>query len=275
MPNSALEGMGTTLTVMLSSGTRLGLAHVGDSRAYLLRDGEFSQITHDQTLVQRMVDEGRITVEQAETHPQRSLLTQALDGRAGSSPTSRSAKPGAAIATCCAATGSPASLARADRARPSPIPDADRPPTGSSTSRSPAGAPDNVTVVIADVVDDSAGLPVIPLVGGAAAESDAVPSAAAALVLPGGASLTQEERLAKREASRRSRPPADPPDLSDRPGDHRRLPASVRCRRDPTDRNAPGQRRPDGRPAVDAAAGIGGPFPLPSPASSSSSPPVC
>ena len=59
--NSALDGMGTTLTAMLSSGTRLGLAHVGDSRAYLLRDGEFSQLTHDQTLVQRMVDEGRIT----------------------------------------------------------------------------------------------------------------------------------------------------------------------------------------------------------------------
>ena len=81
--NSSLDGMGTTLTAMLSSGTRLGLAHVGDSRAYLLRDGEFSQLTHDQTLVQRMVDEGRITPEQAETHPQRSLLTQALDGRAG------------------------------------------------------------------------------------------------------------------------------------------------------------------------------------------------
>ncbi len=79
--NAALDGMGTTLTVMLSSGTRLGLAHVGDSRAYLLRDGEFSQLTHDQTLVQRMVDEGRISPEQAETHPA-ALAVDAGTGRA-------------------------------------------------------------------------------------------------------------------------------------------------------------------------------------------------
>ncbi|MET9441355.1 Stp1/IreP family PP2C-type Ser/Thr phosphatase [Streptomyces sp. NPDC006610] len=73
-----LEGMGTTLTALLWTGRRLGLVHVGDSRAYLLRDGVLTQITQDHTWVQRLVDEGRITEEEATTHPQRSLLMRAL-----------------------------------------------------------------------------------------------------------------------------------------------------------------------------------------------------
>ncbi len=73
-----LEGMGTTLTALLWTGQRLGLVHVGDSRAYLLRDGLLTQITQDHTWVQRLVDEGRITEEEATTHPQRSLLMRAL-----------------------------------------------------------------------------------------------------------------------------------------------------------------------------------------------------
>ncbi|GAA3093673.1 Stp1/IreP family PP2C-type Ser/Thr phosphatase [Streptomyces goshikiensis] len=64
-----LEGMGTTLTALLWTGQRLGLVHVGDSRAYLLRDGLLTQITQDHTWVQRLVDEGRITEEEATTHP--------------------------------------------------------------------------------------------------------------------------------------------------------------------------------------------------------------
>ncbi len=73
-----LEGMGTTLTALLWTGQRLGLVHVGDSRAYLLRDGVLTQITKDHTWVQRLVDENRITEEEATTHPQRSLLMRAL-----------------------------------------------------------------------------------------------------------------------------------------------------------------------------------------------------
>lgn len=73
-----LEGMGTALTALLWTGQRLGLVHVGDSRAYLLRDGVLTQITQDHTWVQRLVDEGRITEEEATTHPQRSLLMRAL-----------------------------------------------------------------------------------------------------------------------------------------------------------------------------------------------------
>ncbi|MCO8277575.1 protein phosphatase 2C domain-containing protein [Actinoplanes sp. TRM 88003] len=79
--NPQLEGMGTTLTAVLFSGSKFGMVHIGDSRAYLLRNGEFAQITKDDTYVQMLVDEGRVSPEEASSHPQRSLLTRALDGR--------------------------------------------------------------------------------------------------------------------------------------------------------------------------------------------------
>jgi len=72
------RGMGTTLTAVLVEGRRLHLAHVGDSRAYLLRSGRLRQLTDDHTLVQHLVDEGQITREQAATHPQRSIITRAI-----------------------------------------------------------------------------------------------------------------------------------------------------------------------------------------------------
>jgi PPM family protein phosphatase len=75
-----LTGMATTITAVLLSGTSLALAHAGDSRAYLARQGEVTQITRDDTYVQGLVDQGCITPEQAETHPQRSLVTRVLQG---------------------------------------------------------------------------------------------------------------------------------------------------------------------------------------------------
>jgi PPM family protein phosphatase len=74
----AVSGMGTTLTAALVDGERVRIAHVGDSRAYLLRDHELHQLTQDHTLVHRMVEEGEISESEAETHPQRSVLTRAL-----------------------------------------------------------------------------------------------------------------------------------------------------------------------------------------------------
>lgn len=70
----------TTLTAMLWSGSRLALVHIGDTRAYLLRNGELFQITHDHTYVQSLVDAGGLTPEEAASHPQRSLLVRALTG---------------------------------------------------------------------------------------------------------------------------------------------------------------------------------------------------
>jgi PPM family protein phosphatase len=73
-----VAGMGTTLTAALLEGDRLRLAHVGDSRAYLLRDGELRMLTEDHTLVHQMVRQGEITEAEAERHPQRSIVTRAL-----------------------------------------------------------------------------------------------------------------------------------------------------------------------------------------------------
>jgi PPM family protein phosphatase len=84
--NPAVEGMGTTLTALFWSDGHAAVCHIGDSRGYLLRDGELYQITHDHTLVQSLVDEGRITAADVATHPQRSLLLRALDGRSIAEP---------------------------------------------------------------------------------------------------------------------------------------------------------------------------------------------
>jgi PPM family protein phosphatase len=76
------EGMGTTLTALLlsSTGSCLALGHVGDSRAYLLRDGLLEQVTKDDTYVQVLVDEGVISAEQASSHPRRAVVTKAVQG---------------------------------------------------------------------------------------------------------------------------------------------------------------------------------------------------
>ena len=84
--NPAVEGMGTTLTALFWSDGHAAVCHIGDSRGYLLREGELYQITHDHTLVQSLVDEGRITAADVATHPQRSLLLRALDGRSIAEP---------------------------------------------------------------------------------------------------------------------------------------------------------------------------------------------
>nr|WP_276544135.1 PP2C family serine/threonine-protein phosphatase [Brevibacterium luteolum] len=80
-----LAGMGTTVTALLRAGSKLALAHIGDSRGYLLRDGELDLVTHDHTFVQMLVDEGRITAEEAEHHPQRSVVMRVL-GDVGAAP---------------------------------------------------------------------------------------------------------------------------------------------------------------------------------------------
>jgi serine/threonine protein phosphatase PrpC len=76
--DESLQGMGTTMTAVVISGDTAFIAHVGDSRCYLIRGGTISQLSRDHTLVARMVSEGRLTPEQAEAHPQRSVLTRAL-----------------------------------------------------------------------------------------------------------------------------------------------------------------------------------------------------
>lgn len=76
--NRELKGMGTTITACLKQGSNLFIAHVGDSRAYLLRNGNISQLTQDHSLVQELLRNGGINEEQALQHPQRNVLTRAL-----------------------------------------------------------------------------------------------------------------------------------------------------------------------------------------------------
>ena len=76
-----LDGMGTTFCGAMFDGSQFAITHVGDSRCYLLRDGALRQLTHDHSWVQQLIDEGRITSKQAETHPHRSLITRVLNGQ--------------------------------------------------------------------------------------------------------------------------------------------------------------------------------------------------
>lgn len=86
LADPGLEGLGTTLTAVLWSGSQLALGHVGDSRAYLLRDGELFLLTQDHTYVRSLVAEGKLSEQEAAVHPQRQLLLRALDAATDSEP---------------------------------------------------------------------------------------------------------------------------------------------------------------------------------------------
>jgi PPM family protein phosphatase len=173
----SVEGMGTTVTAMMFDGDTIGLAHIGDSRAYLLRDGELSQLTADHTFVQGLVDEGRITAVEARTHPHRSLLLRALDGRHDAEPdlTTFEVLPGDRLLVC--------SDGLCGYVDDEVIAQALRNGTPDSAALEllqlalDAGGPDNITTVVGDVVDEStpvdpgsAAAAVGPMVVGAAAE---------------------------------------------------------------------------------------------------------
>src|SRR3954466_1209131 len=76
--DESLHGMGTTTTAAYVDDDEVVIAHVGDSRAYLLRDGDLIRLTRDHSLVGELVERGKLTEEQAESHPQRSVITRAL-----------------------------------------------------------------------------------------------------------------------------------------------------------------------------------------------------
>jgi protein phosphatase len=168
--NPALDGMGTTVTALLRAGSRFGLVHVGDSRGYLLRDGELVQVTHDHTFVQRLVDEGRITAEEATHHPQRSLLIRALDGRGDVELdlSVREARVGDRYLLCSDGLSGVVSEQTIRDTLREGDPDAAAHALVELALR--GGGPDNVTVVVADVVDVEDLPSDIPTVVGAATE---------------------------------------------------------------------------------------------------------
>jgi serine/threonine protein phosphatase PrpC len=167
-----LTGMGTTITALLRTGARLALAHIGDSRAYLLRDGELVQITRDHTFVQRLVDDGRLTPEEAEQHPQRSVLMRVLSDVVDDVEpdlSMREARIGDRYLLCSDGLSGVVSFETLrDTLAAGKDPAATCEQLVQLALR--GGAPDNVTCIVADVVEATGGPPTdtVPSVVGAA-----------------------------------------------------------------------------------------------------------
>lgn len=201
-----LEGMGTTLTAILFAGNRLGLVHIGDSRGYLMRDGELAQITKDDTFVQTLVDEGRITAEEAHSHPQRSLIMRALTGHEVE-PTliMREARVGDRYLLCSDGLSDPVSQETIAEALQ--IPDVAQSADRLIELALRGGGPDNVTVVVADVVDYGVGQTQPILAGAVSGDDDqSTPPNTAA----GRASAFNPKRVAAAAAKRPAVEPEPP-----------------------------------------------------------------
>ena len=171
--NPAVEGMGTTLTALFWSDGHAALCHIGDSRGYLLREGELYQITHDHTLVQSLVDEGRISADDVSTHPQRSLLLRALDGRSVAEPdlSVHDGQAGDRYLLCSDGL----SRVVSDETLRETLASIEDPEAVTRQLIELAlhgGGPDNITCIVADVVDTATSrLPAVgtPVLAGAAA----------------------------------------------------------------------------------------------------------
>ena len=167
-----LDGMGTTLIALLRARDKIVMAHIGDSRAFLARDGVVTQITKDHSFVQNLVDEGRISATEATTHPQRSLVTRVLTGAHDDEPDLVVRQGRIGDRYLIASDGLTDYVARdtVDEVLTT-VPDPGDCADQLVALALRAGAPDNVTVVVGDLVDmDRAGTPPTqPQVVGAAA----------------------------------------------------------------------------------------------------------
>jgi PPM family protein phosphatase len=170
--DKSLEGMGTTVTALLEDGDVVHLAHVGDSRAYLLRGGELSQLTEDHTLVQELVKQGKLRPEDAKRHPQGSIITRALGADADLQVDTATFKivPGDRLLLCTdglTAVVDPATIRNVLlRTR-----DAQQAAERLVAMANEQGGPDNVTVVVLDSGGVRADTETIDPTGDLAAES--------------------------------------------------------------------------------------------------------
>ncbi len=168
--NPALSGTSTTATVAIFDGTRLGMGHVGDSRAYLLRGGELRQLTKDHTFVQTLIDDGQITEEESRVHPHRNLILRAVDGIHDLEPDLFEVplEVGDRLLFC-----SDGACGVLDNARLEDIlgtGNADYAAVELVRASLAAGSTDNVTCLVADLVEGEPDLEVEPMLVGAAAE---------------------------------------------------------------------------------------------------------
>lgn len=154
--DETLEGMGTTLTALMFCGDTVGIAHIGDSRAYLLRAGELVQLTRDDSYVQMLVDEGRISAEEASSHPYRSVVTKAMQAHAPAADYSvRPVLAGDRYLICSdglSGVVSGETIAMVLSEEPDPQVCVDR----LLDLALRAGGPDNITIVVADAVQGGA-----------------------------------------------------------------------------------------------------------------------
>jgi serine/threonine protein phosphatase PrpC len=216
----SLDGMGTTVTGGLFDGHELGLAHIGDSRAYLFRDGRLERLTHDHSWVQSLVDDGKIDEAEASVHPHRSLLLKVLNGQPGNEAdlTRTTLAAGDRLLFCsdglCGLvddTGIAAALAV-----PEPASALDR-LVGAALAE---GGIDNITVILADVVESDGTTE--PVVLGAAADRDqaAGPLGAAA---PDGTGGTADAVVHHGATAVQPPPVEDEARYNPQPPDRRRL----------------------------------------------------
>jgi protein phosphatase len=163
-----LDGMGTTLTALRFAGSQVALVHVGDSRAYLLRGDLLSQITHDDTYVQYLVDSGKLTPDEAKDHPRKSVILRALRGAEVEPDVSiREARAGDRYLLCTDGLSDVVSTETIlETLR---IPDAQECADRLVELALRGGGPDNVTVIVADVVNAAPGdvIDDMPVVAGA------------------------------------------------------------------------------------------------------------
>lgn len=216
--DSELSGMGTTVTALLRSGNKLAMAHMGDSRGYLLRGGQLSQVTKDHTFVQHLVDTGKITAEEAEHHPQRSVVMRVLgDFDLDLSPdlSVREAHPGDRWLLCSDGLSGMVSFETIERTM---VENEDVTACAERLVQLAlrAGGSDNITCIVADVVDlddlPDGGAPDsgVQVVGSVAATRDA-PTAALDGPAARAAALLAEARAtveALAESSQQSAAPA-------------------------------------------------------------------
>ena len=164
-----LDGMGTTFCGAMFDGRQFGLAHVGDSRGYLLRDGELTQLTHDHSWVQSLIDEGKITPEQAAVHPHRSLILKVLNGQVEFEPDLEliDARLGDRIMFC--SDGLSGLVSDPLLRELLSLPDINEAIARLAAAANTNGGHDNITIVIGDVVEQDDELDALPglLVGSA------------------------------------------------------------------------------------------------------------
>jgi len=146
------NGMGTTLTALAFDGYEFVGAHIGDSRGYLLRDGILQRLTRDHTLVQALVEDGKVAAEDAETHPRRSLLMKALQTAGSGAPDIWTIlpKPGDRVLVCSDGLSGPVTEPTLRDVLSRPEEPAELVPILIDLANE-AGGPDNITCVVADV----------------------------------------------------------------------------------------------------------------------------